>query len=99
MIQNVNAAAVGASAASEASLGAEVGAATGAASVALTGVMPMGADLDSVQFAAAMNAAGVAYIASAAEHVGAREAFSAAQCLASGTYVTADAACNAALSV
>jgi hypothetical protein len=67
--------------------------------MALTGVMPMGADLDSVQFAAALNAAGAAYIATAAEHVSSRESFSAAQSLAAGAYTAADVACNAALSV
>ena len=65
MVLNVSAAAVGTSAATENGISAEMGAATAAASEALVGVMPMGADLDSVEFAAALNAAGAAYIGTA----------------------------------
>ena len=58
---------------------------TGAGAAALTGVIPMAPDEDSAQFAAALNAAGAAYIAMANQHVGERTAFSGAQSLASTT--------------
>ena len=49
MILNVNAAVVSASAATETGIGAQMGVATAVVAEALIGVMPMGADLDSVQ--------------------------------------------------
>ena len=56
----------------------------------------MAPDADSVEFAAALNAAGAAYLATAAEHAGQRSAFSGAQGLASATGVAADVASAAA---
>lgn len=99
MVLNVSTEVVGASAATEAGISAEIGAATAAASAVLTGVMPMGADLDSIQFAAALNAAGAEYIVAATEHVINRQSFSAAENLAAATYAITDAAANTALSL
>lgn len=99
MVLNVSATMVGASAATETGLVAEVGAATAAASAALVAVMPMGADLDSAQFAAALGAAGTAYIGTATEHVVNRSEFSAAQALSAATYTVADVAANTALAL
>lgn len=97
MILKVSAAAIGASAATESGLNVEIAATTAAASAALVGVTPMGADLDSAQFAAALSAAGTAYLGTAAEHLANRAAFVAAQDLSAATYSAADAAANAAL--
>lgn len=97
MVLNVSAAAVGTSAATENGISAEMGAATAAASEALVGVMPMGADLDSVEFAAALNAAGAAYIGTASEHLANRGMFAGAQNLAAVTYTATDVISNTAL--
>ena len=97
MVMNVNAAAVGTSAATETGISAEMGAATSAASEALVGVMPMGADLDSAEFAAALNAAGVSYIGTASEHLANRGMFAGAQDLAAATYTATDVINTAAL--
>lgn len=97
MVLNVNAAAVGASAATENGISAEMGAATAAASEALTSAMPMGADLDSVEFAAALNAAGATYIGTASEHLANRGMFAGAQNLAAATYTATDVISNTAL--
>jgi hypothetical protein len=88
---NVIPVAVDTSAATEAAISAESAAATGTAAAALTGVVPMAADQDSVEFAAALNATGAAYLAAAAEHVGQRAGFAGSQALASGTYVSTEA--------
>lgn len=77
--------AVDLSSAAEAGISEEMAATTTAGSAALTGVMPMAPDEDSAQFAAALNAAGSAYLATATEHVGQRAAYSGAQSLASTT--------------
>ncbi|MGA3253508.1 MAG: PE domain-containing protein [Mycobacterium sp.] len=77
--------AVDLSAAAEAGISEEMAATTGAGAAALTGVIPMALDEDSAQFAAALNAVGTAYIATATEHVGQRSAYSGAQSLASTT--------------
>jgi hypothetical protein len=90
---------VGASAATETGLSAEMGAATSAAAVALVGAVPMGADLDSVQFAAALNAAGASYIGTATEHLTNRGMFAGAQDLAAATYTAADVINNATLAL
>ena len=74
-----------------------MGAATAAASEALTGILPMGADLDSVQFAAALNGAGVSYIGTATEHLANRGLFAGAQDLAAATYTVTDSIHDAAL--
>lgn len=99
MVFNVNAATVGASAAVEAAISAEMGAAAAAAAVALVGVMPMGADLDSAEFAAALNAAGAAYIGTASQHLTSRGMFSGAQTVAATTYTATDAINNTALAL
>jgi hypothetical protein len=82
---------VGASAATEAGLSAEMGAATAAGAPVLSGVTPMGADADSAEFAAALNAVGAAYTAVAAEHAAQRALFSGAQSLAGTTAVATEA--------
>ena len=97
MVLNVSAAAVGTSAATENGISAGMAAATAAAAEPLTGVMPMGADLDSIEFAAALNAAGAAYLGSASEHLGNRGMFAGAQNLAAATYTATDVISNTAL--
>jgi len=99
MVLNINAASVGASAATETGIGSEMAAATAAAAEALTGVLPMGADLDSVQFAAALNAIGAAYIGTAIEHLTNRGLFAEAQNLAAATYTAVEAVNDTALSL
>jgi len=84
------------SAAAEAGISEEMAATTAAGAAALTGALPMAADADSIQFAAALNAAGTAYLASATEHVAQRAGFSGAQGMAAGT-TTAVEAINAGL--
>jgi len=96
---DVNTATVGASAGTEAGLAAELAAAAAAASAALTAVMPMGADLDSIQFAAAFNAAGATYLGAAGGHTVSRLALSGAQNLAAATYAVTDAISNTALAL
>lgn len=97
-VLDINTAAVGVSATTENGVSAHLGAATAAAAAALTGVVPMGADLDSAEFAAALNAAGAAYIGVVSEHVASRESFAAAQHLAAATYTATDVLNNSALS-
>ena len=77
--------AVDLSSVTEGGISEEMAATTAAGSAALTGVIPMAPDADSVEFAAALNAAGAAYLATSAEHVGQRVAFAGAQGLASTT--------------
>jgi hypothetical protein len=83
--------AVDLSAAAEAGISEAMAATTAAGAAALTGVLPMAPDADSAEFAAALNAAGAAYLATSAEHVGQRAAFAGAQGLASVTTRTVDA--------
>lgn len=90
MVLNVNSAAVSASAATEGAVSAEIAGAAATAAAALTTVMPMGADLDSIEFAAALNAAGAAYLGTAGEHLANRGMFAAAQDLAAATYTVTD---------
>jgi hypothetical protein len=97
MVLNVNAASVSTSATTENSISAEMGAATSAASEALMGVLPMGADLDSVEFAAALNAAGASYVGTASEHLANRGMFAGSQDLAAATYTATDILNNTAL--
>ena len=99
MVLNVNPATIGASAATEGGVSAELAASTAAAAAALTAVLPMGADLDSIEFAAALNAAGAVYIGTAGEHLANRGLFSSAQALAAATYTATDAINNAALAL
>ncbi|WAC91622.1 PE family protein [Mycobacterium sp. Aquia_213] len=89
--------AVDLSAATEGAISEQMAATTAAGAAALTGVLPMAPDADSIEFAAALNAAGAAYLATAAEHAGQRSGFSGAQGLASATGVMTDAL-NAAAS-
>lgn len=99
MILNVEAASVAASAATETTISTEIAAVTSAAAVAITGVLPMGADLDSIAFAAALNAAGASYLAAAGEHVANRTLFAGAQDLAAATYTATDVISNASLAL
>ena len=99
MTLNVNSASVAASAATETGISAEMATATSVAATALTAVLPMGADLDSVAFAAALNAAGAAYIGTATEHLTRRGMFAGSQDVAAATYTAADVINNAALSL
>lgn len=96
---NVSSATIGASAATESGIGAGLAAATAAAAAVLTGALPMGADLDSAQFAAALNAAGAAYVGTAGEQVANREMFAGAQTIAAATYAVTDAINNTALAL
>lgn len=96
---NVSASVVATSAATEAGISTGMAAATSAAAAALTAVLPMGADLDSLEFAAALNAAGAAYIGTAAEHLTNRGLFAGSQDLAAATYTAADVINNTALSL
>jgi hypothetical protein len=91
--------AVGASAASQAELSAETGVAVGSGAPTLLGVMPMGADADSAEFAAALAAVGAAYVAAANEHAAARGLFSGAQSLAAATTVSSEAIRAATMSL
>jgi hypothetical protein len=77
--------AVDLSAVAEAGISEEMAATTAAGAAALTGVLPMAADADSVEFAASLNAAGAAYLATSTEHVGQRAGFAGAQGIASVT--------------
>jgi len=96
---NVNSATIGVSAATESGIGAGLAAATSAAAAVLTSALPMGADLDSAQFAAALNAAGAVYVGTAGEHLANREMFASAQNIAAATYTVTDAINNTALSL
>jgi len=99
VILNVNSASVGASAATETAIAAELAAALAAASAALVSAMPMGVDGDSAQFAAALNAAGAAYIGCAGEHLASRGTFAGTQNLAAVTYAVTDVIHKTALSL
>jgi hypothetical protein len=92
-------AAVDLSSLTEAGISAQMGATTAASAAALTGVVPMATDLDSAAFAAALNATGSAYLATAADHAGQRTAFAGAQTLASGTYAEMDAIHSASMAI
>jgi hypothetical protein len=59
----------------------------------------MGADLDSIQFAAALNAAGASYLAAAGEHTANRDLFAGSQNLAAATYAVTDAINNTTLAL
>jgi hypothetical protein len=87
---------VNVSAGAETGISEEMAATTAAGAAALTGVLPMAADADSIEFATALNAAGTAYLATVTEHVGQRAAFAGAQGIASVT-TSAVEAINAGL--
>lgn len=99
MLLDVNAATVSTSAATEAAISAGVAATTAAAATALTGALPMGADLDSAAFAAALNAAGAAYVGTAGDHLLNRGEFAGSQGIAAATYTAADVVSNSALAL
>lgn len=96
---NVNSAIIANSASTETGISAGMAAATSAAAAAMTTAMPMGADLDSAEFAAAVNAAGAAYIGTATEHLSNRGLFAGSQDIAAATYTAADVVNNTALSL
>jgi hypothetical protein len=95
---DVNTAAVDMSALTETVLSGEMAAGTAAGSAALSGVVPLASDADSVAFAAALNAAGSAYLGAAAEHVGQRVAFAGGQGVSSLSYLLNELASAADLS-
>jgi hypothetical protein len=99
MILDVGSAAVTASATTEAGIAAGLQAAAAACSAVITTVLPMGADLDSAQFAAALNAAGASFLGAMSEHAIVRTEFASTQGLAAATYTAADVISNAALSL
>lgn len=84
---NVNPAAVDSSAMTESVLSGEMAARTAAGSAALAGVVPLASDADSAAFATALNAAGGAYLGTAAKHVGQRTVFAGDQGLSSISYL------------
>ncbi len=96
---DVNTVAVEGSALTEAALSGEMAASTAGGAAALVGVVPMALDADSAAFAAALNAAGGAYLGVAAEHVGQRAALAGGQNLASLTYLVGEVASAAALTL
>ena len=99
MVFAMEPAAVGAAAAAQAELAAQTGAGASAGAPTLLGVLPMGADADSAEFAAALAAVGAAYVATAAEHAAQRELFSDAQSVAGATTVASEAIRAAAMSL
>jgi len=99
MVLDVNAEAVTGSAANESAISAEFAASTAAAAAALTCVLPMGADLDSAAFAAALNATGASYLGVATQHLAGRAQFAQAQGVAAMTYTAADMVNNTALAL
>ena len=99
MVFNVSAAAVSASAATEAGVGASLASTTAAVTEPLTAALPMGADLDSVAFAAALNAAGAAFIGAATAQSAERQLYAGSQQIAAATYTATDLINNAALAL
>lgn len=99
MVLNISAATITASAATEATLGATLASMAAAVAGPLTAALPMGIDLDSLEFAAALNAAGAAFIGAASAHAADRQLFGGAQQIAAATYVAADVINNAALAL
>ncbi|MEB3049905.1 PE domain-containing protein [Mycolicibacter sp. MYC123] len=92
--------AVLASAGAESAISAETAAAASAASPGLLGVLPMGNDLDSIAFHAALLAAGTEYLGIVAEHSAQRGLFAGTQATAAGVYSATEAlrAATAAIS-
>lgn len=99
MVLNIEPATITASGATETAVGAALASATAAAAEPLTAALPMGADLDSVEFAAALNAAGAAFISAASAHCAERQTFGGSQQIAAATYAVADVINNAALAI
>jgi hypothetical protein len=98
-ILDVNPVAVNLSALTQMVISGEMAASTAAGAEALTGTTPMAPATDPAEFAAALNAAGVAYLGAAGEHVGQRSAYAGAQDLASISYVVNEALSAAALTI
>ncbi|MEQ6325729.1 PE domain-containing protein [Mycobacterium canetti] len=96
MVWSVQPQAVLASAAAESAISVETEAAAAGAAPALLSTTPMGGDPDSAMFSAALNACGASYLGVVAEHASQRGLFAGAQGLASGVYVTTEAARAAA---
>lgn len=96
MVWSVQPEAVLASAAAESAISAETEAAAAGAAPALLSTTPMGGDPDSAMFSAALNACGASYLGVVAEHASQRGLFAGQQGLASGVYVTTEAARAAA---
>jgi len=99
MVFNVNSANIALSAGVESGIGAGLAAAAASATVVLTGALPMGADLDSIQFAAALIAAGASYVGVSGAQVANRELFAGAQDIAAATYTATDVINNTALAL
>jgi hypothetical protein len=98
-ILDVDTAAVNLSSLAESVISGEMAAATAAGAGPITGTVPMAAATDPAEFAAALNAAGAAYLGAAAQHVGQRVAFAGAQNLASIGYLLNELLNAAALTV
>lgn len=90
---------VAASAGCESGLASVVGVGTAASAPGLLGAVPMGADADSLEFAAALDALGAAFVAAATEHGISREMFSASQSAAVALTVASEAARAAAVAL
>ncbi|OBH21192.1 PE domain-containing protein [Mycolicibacter sinensis] len=90
---------VAASANAESGLASVMGAGTAAGAPGLLGAIPMGADADSVEFAAVLDALGAAFLAAAAEHGISREMFAASQSTAVAATVVSEAARAAAVAL
>lgn len=95
----VSTAAVNLSSLTESVISGEMAAGTVSGAAAVTGVVPMATDADSLAFAAALNASGASYLGMAAEHVAQRTAFSGAQSMASVTYLLNELASAAQLAL
>ncbi|MGB9302699.1 MAG: PE domain-containing protein [Mycobacterium sp.] len=91
--------AVLASSGAESAISAETQAAASAAAPALLGTTPMGNDPDSAKFCALLNTCGGSYLGVVSEHAAQRGLFAGAQSLASGVYVTTEAARAAAATI
>lgn len=99
MIFDVSPAIMNTSAVMEAGLSSTLSSTTAAVAAPLTTAMPMGTDLDSVQFATALNGAGAAFIGVASAHAVERQLFAATQEIAAATYVASDVVNDAALAL
>lgn len=82
--------AVLASSGAESAIGVQTSAAVAAAAPMLLGVMPMGADPDSIAFSAALNACGGAFIGVAEEHAAQRGAMAGGQALSADISVATE---------
>jgi PE family len=84
--------AVLASSGAESAISAETEAVASAAAPVLLGTTPMGNDLDSAAFSAALNACGGSYLGVVAEHAAQRGAYAESQSISSAVYVATEAA-------